>query len=183
MKMWVRSAAVPPLRANASARIGRCARRLGLVRHFGMQPVKQRVQFGENLARVPRRGSSGRIGRSPRRLRQGGVAQEQARRKPLDGAANHAVGVLRLHLAVDLDAQFVQRPVGGEHVRDVAEGVLVGGKPRVRRYIDAPAHHVLAFVIARRKPQHLDRAGGRRIVAVDRAVGDAERMVRGTGSR
>ncbi len=36
-------------------------------------------------------------------LGQGGVAQEQARRETLDGAADDAVGVLRLDLAVDLD--------------------------------------------------------------------------------
>ncbi len=38
-------------------------------------------------------------------LRQGRVAQKQARRESLDGAAHDAIGVLRLDLAVDLDAQ------------------------------------------------------------------------------
>ena len=59
-------------------------------------------------------------------LGQRGVAQEQARRKPLDGAAHHAIGVLRLDLAVDLDPQFLERPVGGEDVGDIAEGIFVG---------------------------------------------------------
>ena len=174
MKMWVKSAAVPRFARERFAPHWRLRlRRIGFVHQFGMQPVEQRVQFGENLAAVRgadrlRKFADRRIG-----LRQGGVAQEQARRKPLDGAAHHAVGVLGLHFAVDLDAQFAERPIGGEHVGDVAEGVLMGGKPRVGRYIDAPAHHVLAVVIARRQPQHLDRARGRRIVAIDRAVGDA----------
>ena len=107
-------------------------------------------------------------------LRQRRVAQEQARRKPLDGAAHDAVGVLRLDLAVDLDAQLRERPVGGEHMRDIAEGVFVRGKPRVGGNVDAPAHHILAFMVARRQPQHLDHARGRRIVAIDGAVGDAQ---------
>ena len=41
-------------------------------------------------------------------LGQRGVAQEQARRKALDRAAHHAVGVLRLDFAVDLDPQFAR---------------------------------------------------------------------------
>ena len=59
-------------------------------------------------------------------------------------------------------------------MRDIAEGVLMRGKPRIGGHIDAPAHDVLAFMIARREPQHLDRAGGRRLVLADGAVGDAE---------
>ena len=101
------------------------------------------------------------------------VAQEQARRKPLDGAAHHAVGILRLDLAVDFDAQAPQRAVGGENMGEVAEGILVRVKPRVGGNIDAPADHILAFVVARGEPQHLDHARGRRVVAMDDAVGDA----------
>ena len=107
-------------------------------------------------------------------LGQRGVAQEQARRKALDGAAHHAIGVLRLDLAVDLDPQFLERAVGGEDMGDVAEGVFVRGEPRVGRDVDAPALDILAFVVARRQSQHLDHAGGGRIVAVDRAMGDAK---------
>ena len=40
--------------------------------------------------------------------------------------------------------------------------------------VDAPALDILAVVVARRQPQHLDHAGRGRIVAVDRAVGDAK---------
>ena len=94
--------------------------------------------------------------------------------KRLDRAAHDPVGVLGLDLAVDLDAQLVKRPVGGKHVGDIAEGILVRGKPRIRRHVDAPAHHVLALVIARRQPQHLDHARGRRIVMVDGAMGDVD---------
>ena len=110
-------------------------------------------------------------------LGQRGVAQKQARRETLDGAAHDAVGVLRLDLAVDLDGELAERSVGGEHVGDIAEGVLMGGKPRIGRNVDAPAHDVLALVVARRQPQHLDHARGRRIVAVDVAMGDAQAHV------
>ncbi len=107
-------------------------------------------------------------------LRQRGVAQEQARRKALDGAEHHAIGVLSLDLAVDLDPQFFERAVGGEDVGDIAEGVFVGGQPRIGHDVDVPALDILAFMVARREPQHLDHAGGWRIVAVDRAMGDAK---------
>ena len=115
-------------------------------------------------------------------LGQRGVAQEQARRKALDAAAHHAIGVLRLDFAVDLDPQFLERAVGGEDMGDIAEGVFVGGEPRIGHDVDAPALDILAFVVARRQPQHLDHAGGGRIVAVDRAMGDAKAHVDDRGS-
>ncbi len=45
-------------------------------------------------------------------LRQRAVAQKQARREAFDCAADDAVGILRLDLTVDLDAQLVERAVG-----------------------------------------------------------------------
>ena len=108
-----------------------------------------------------------------------GLRQRVSRRNRLGGnrstrAAHHAVGVLRLDLALDLDAQLGERTVGGEDMGEVAEGVFVGGEPRVGGNVDAPADHILAVVVARREPQHLDHARGRRVVAMDDAVGDAQ---------
>ena len=59
----------------------------------------------------------------------------------------------------------------------IAEGVLMGGEPGIGRDIDAPAHHVLPLVVARREPQHLDDAGSRRVVVVDVAMRDAQAHV------
>jgi len=139
-----------------------------------MQPLQKGVQIRKTIAACRgadrlRKLTNRRVGLCQRR-----IAQEQTWRKPLDGAAHHAIGVLRLHLAVNLNAQLAERPVGGEHVRDIAERVLVRGKPRVGRHVDAPAHDVLAFVIARGDAQHLNRARGRRVIAADHAVGDAK---------
>ena len=141
------------------------------------QAIQQAVQFREHHAAARVANFLRKVADRAVGLRQRGVAQEQARRKALDGAAHHAVGVLRLDLAVDLDPQFLERPVGGEDMGDIAEGVFVGGEPRIGHDVDAPAPDVLAFVVARRQPQHLDHAGGGRIVAVDRAMGDAKAHV------
>ncbi len=40
----------------------------------------------------------------------------------------------------------VERAVGGEHVGDIAEGVLVRRQPRIGRDVDAPARDMLAVV-------------------------------------
>ena len=63
--------------------------------------------------------------------------------------------------------KFVERTVGGEHVGDVAERVLVRGQPAVAETSMRQSIDILAVVVARRQPQHLDHAGGRRVVAVD----------------
>ena len=139
-----------------------------------MQPAQQRVKCGEGLAaargaRLLRKIADRRIG--PRQRR---VAQEEARRKPLDGAANEPVGVLGLDFAVDGDAQFLERAVGREHMGEVAERVFVADEFGVGGNIDTPVDHILALMVARREPQHLDRACGRRVVAADDAVSDAQ---------
>ena len=111
------------------------------------------------------------------RLGQSGAAQEQARRKPLQRSAHDAVGILRFDLAFDRDAELGERTVDGEHMRAVAEGVVVSIEPRVTGNVDPPVDDILAVVIARSQPQHLDDAGGRRLVAMNDAVGDAQSHV------
>ena len=132
------------------------------------------METSENVAAVRGADIAGKIADPRVGLRQRCVAQEQVRRKSLDGAAHHPVGVLRLHFAVDLDAQCIEGAGGGEDVGEIAEGVLVRVKPHVGGHIDAPADHILAFVVARGEPQHLDHACGRRVVATEHGLGDAQ---------
>ena len=177
--MWVRSRATPRLRAKASAavavggRVGSfsqiissCSRWSSACSSASVSPL-----FAARTSSAKSRMAASACG-------QAGVAQEQARRKSLERAAHDAIGILRLDLAFDLDAQLRERAVGGEDMGEVAEGVLVGIEPRVAGNVDAPADDILAFMVARGEPQHLDHAGGRRLVAMDDAVGDAQAHVR-----
>jgi NADH-quinone oxidoreductase subunit G len=91
----------------------------------------------------------------------------------LDRAAHHAFGIVGIDFAFDRDRQFAERSLGGEEMADVAEGILVLVQQAILRQIDAPAHHVLPVVIARREPQHLDHAVGRRVVAIGGGVGNS----------
>ena len=93
-------------------------------------------------------------------------AQIEARRKALDRAAHDAGGILHVDLALDLHAEFVERAFRREGVGDVAERVLVLVEAAVFADIDAPAHHIVAVMIARGEAQRLDHAVGRRVVAV-----------------
>ena len=105
---------------------------------------------------------------------QRGLAQEQGRREPLHRAAHHAGGVLGLDFALDHDAKLRDRAGRGERMGDVAERVLDGFEPAIRRDFEPPVDHVLAGVVARREPQRLDHARTRRVVAVERFVRDAD---------
>src|SRR5262245_2699542 len=118
-----------------------------------------------------RRGESGdiRIGTGER-----GCAQVKARRKALDHATHDSLHVTGLDLALDRHRELAEWPLGGEHVGDVAEGILVLVEPAIRGDVDAPARYVLAIVVARRQPQHLDHARGGRLVAVARQMRDAD---------
>ena len=115
------------------------------------------------------KGGDAGVGRGER-----GLAQIEARRKSLDRAAHDAVGVAGLDLALDHDGEFAERALGGEGVGEVAEGVLVLVEPAIRGDVDPPARHVLAVVVARGQPQHLDHAGRGRPVAIARQVRDAD---------
>ena len=121
-------------------RLGRGGRdmgRIGVEGHFAMQVIEQPMR---DLQRVVAHGVARPGEFRDRRIEPGelGLAQEQARRKPLDRAAHHAVGVLGVDLAFDQHAQFGQRPLGGEHVGDVAERILVLVELAVFRHVDAP---------------------------------------------
>ena len=85
----------------------RALRLVGVIGQFFVQPVQQRVQFGEDFAALGGANALRKIADRRIGLRQAGIAQKQARPEPLDGAAHDAVGVLRLDLAVGFDAEFV----------------------------------------------------------------------------
>ena len=91
--------------------------------------MQQGVQFGEPVAAIYRANIEGEITDVSIRRRQRRRAQKQARRKVLDGAAHHAIGILRLDLAIDLEAQLGERAVGCENMGDVAERVFVRIEP------------------------------------------------------
>ena len=65
-------------------------------------------------------------------------------------------------------------PLDREGMDDVAERILMGLQPAVGGYVDAPIHHILAVMVARRQPQRLDHAGGGSVVAIDALVRDAD---------
>ena len=108
-----------------------------------------------------------------------GGAQIEARWEALDDAANEALRVAGLDLALDRHGKLAEWALGSEHMGDVAESVLVLIEPAIRGNVDAPARHVLAIVVARGQPQHLDDAGGGRLVAVGDQMRDADTHERG----
>ena len=87
-----------------------------------------------------------------------GRAQEQARRKALVGAAQHAAGVVGFDQALDSDGEVGDRPVG-QHMGDVAEGVLMHVEPGVGGDVDLPFRDILPVMAAGR---HAAGSGSRR---------------------
>src|SRR3984957_2059238 len=143
-----------------------------------VQSIQQSVQVLQRIAAIGRANVESKILDSRISLRQGRIAQEQARRETLERTAHDAVGILRLDLAVDLDAQLREWTVSGKDMGQVAESVLVSIEPRVAGDVDAPADHILAFMVARRQPQHLNYTGGRWIVRMDDPVGAEKAHIR-----
>src|SRR5260370_29388391 len=91
------------------------------------------------------------------------------RRRLLDGdlARDRSAGAAVTRPAQGRRAQFIE-PDGDPHMG-------VGGA----KSVDAPARHVLAVVVARGQAQHLDHAGGGRLVAVGDQMRDADTHERG----
>ena len=103
-----------------------------------------------------------------------GLAQIQAGRETLDGAAHDALRVAGLDLAFDRHGELAERAIGGKGMGDVAEGVLVLVEPAIGGNVDPPARHILAVVVARSQPQHLDHAGRGLLVPVAGEVRDTQ---------
>ena len=61
---------------------------------------------------------------------------------------------------------------------DIAECIITGSQSHVGRDVDAPVGDVLAIVIARRQPEHLNYTCSGWIVTIDQTVGDAQAHVR-----
>jgi hypothetical protein len=156
----------------ASERIGRGRRehrRVVVERDLAMDGFEQRMQGGQS-ARLP----SGDIEREGPKLvvcgRERRFTQVERSREAFDRAAHHAGAVMRLDLAFDADPQRLDRADGREHMADIAEGVLDGRQLDVLPHIDAPRHHVLTVMGARRQPERLDDRFRRRLVPVDRLL-------------
>ena len=155
---------------------GRRAGRIGVEHDVAVDAGEQRVQQPQRLvaaapAHLAGEGRDRGIRRGQRRR-----AQKQAGREMLDRAAHDARGCPGSRPRPRPVRRSVsQRPVGGEGVGDVAEGILLRVEPAVRRYVDAPVDHVLAVVIARRHAQRLDHAF-RRLRRSGRSVSCETRM-------
>ena len=100
-------------------------------------------------------------------------AQEQARRKALVGAPQHAAGVVGLDQAFDRDGEIGERPMG-QHMGDIAEGVLMHIEAGIGGDVDLPFGDILPVMAAGRHPQDLDDAGGRRFVTVAGGMGNSQ---------
>ncbi len=173
MKMWVRSWQTPRRQREGLRRRGRGMGRIGVEFHLAIERIHQSVQQRQLIAAGGRARAVGEVDNGGVGLRELGLAQEQAGREALDRAGDHALGVLGIDLALDRDRQFAKRPLGGKGMADIAEGVLVLVQQAILRQIDPPGDHILSVVIARGEAQHLDHAGGRRVVAISRRVRDA----------
>ena len=125
------------LQREGFRRGGAAVGRVVVERHVLVDLHHQRVQEAEHVAvglraQLAGEGRHRRVDFGQRRR-----AQEQARRKPLVGAAQHAAGVVGLDQALDLDGQVGDRPVG-QHMGDVAERVLMHVEPGVGGDVDLP---------------------------------------------
>src|SRR5262249_35211150 len=162
MKTWAKSRPAPRLSAKAWAAVvavrgeaaswamSACSRASMRCRRLStLPPAASRLPAAKPAIFVSGLGSGG--GRSMR---------------PGAGAAPDPLGVAGLDLALDRHGKLGEWPLGGEHMGDVAEGILVLVEPAIRGDVDAPARHVLAVVVAGGQPQHLDHAGRGRLVAV-----------------
>ena len=78
-----------------------------------------------------------------------------------------------LDQAFDIDGEVRDRPLG-QHMRDVAEGILMHLQPGIGRDVDLPFGDVLPVMAAGRHPQDLNDAGGRRLVAVAGRMGNSQ---------
>ena len=71
------------------------------------------------------------------------------------------------------DGEIGDRPVG-QHMGDVAEGVLMRVEPGVGGDVDLPFRDILPVMAAGRHAQDLDHAGGRRLVAIAGGMGNSQ---------
>ena len=133
----------------------------------------QRMQEAEHVAIGLRTQLTGK-GRHRRiDLGQFGRTQKQARRKALVGAAQHAAGVMGLDQAFDIDGEIADRAMG-QHVRDIAERILVHIEPGIGRDVDLPFGDVLPVMAARRHAQNLDHTGSPGFIAIAGGMGNSQ---------
>jgi hypothetical protein len=174
MKTCAKSCPIPRLRANASAAAivvwrGAVSWIMASCSCHSMRWRRSSALVRGRVAACGGEGGDIRIGGGER-----GLAQIEARRKTLHCASQDSLRIAGLDLAFHRDRKFVQRAVGGEHMGDVAEGILVLVEPAIGGHVDAPARHILAVMVARGQPQHLNDARSRRLVAIAREVRDVD---------
>jgi len=99
------------------------------------------------------------------------------KRTALGRAAHDAERVEALDLARHHHAHRIERALRGEHMADVAEGVVAPHEAAIDIDVDAPVDDVLPVVAARREPQHLDDRLGGGGVGVARFVPNADAHV------
>src|SRR6516164_7764523 len=145
MKTWAKSRPAPRLAEKACAAViaARGAARSRVISLQSSEHAMEEVEYVATGNVAVRGGEAGDI-----RIGSGecGGAQIEARWEALDDAANDALRVAGLDLALDRHGKLAEWALGSEHMGDVAESVLVLIEPAIRGDVDAPARHVLAVV-------------------------------------
>ena len=159
----------PALSREGFRRRSAAVGRVFVERHVFVDVHHQRVQKAKHVVLGFRAQFAGERRHRRIDLGQRGGAQEQARRKPLVGALEHAAGVVGFDQAADGNGEVGERPMG-QNMRDIAERILMDIEPRVGRDIDLPFGDVLPAMAARRHPQDLDDTGSGRFVAIGSGV-------------
>jgi hypothetical protein len=141
--------------------------------HLVMQCVHQRVHAGKRRPRV-----LGDVERevAQRLVRRGQhrVATKNLGRHAFGGAAHDAGEIIGFDQAADMDRDVGDGAIEREGVGDVAIGILAVAHAAVDGRLDAPGHHMLAVMIARRQAQDLRDVPGRFGIGVGDRMGDPD---------
>src|SRR5262249_51929031 len=136
MKTWAKSRPAPRLSAKAWAAVvavrgeaaswamSSCSRASMRCRRLSTLPPAA-ARPGARVATGGVGGGGGEPGDIRRGRGEGGRARIKAGRKPLDDPAHDPLGVAGLALPLDRHSKLSEWPLGGEHMGDVAEGILV----------------------------------------------------------
>src|SRR5262249_54235583 len=114
-------------------------RESGIVGHILVQPCEHQMQEVEHVATGGVAAGGPETGYIRTGTGEGGRAQIEARREPLDDAAHDPLGVAGFDLALDRHGKLAEWPLGGEHVGNITEGILVLVETAIRGDVDAPA--------------------------------------------
>src|SRR5215813_3947429 len=160
MKTWQRSQHTPRLSAKASLALG----------------TTSVISRSKTISRCRRSSKACACAKAPppHAARTSSASPRIASSAAVKRVSDDAVGILSLDRAVNIDAQLGEWTRSAEHMGNIAKRVFTWGEARIGGYIDTPTHDVLAFMIARRQPQQLDRPSRGRVVPVHRTVADMQ---------